>query len=149
MFLHPVPFNPVVVPIWADPMVWGTAALGMAAEIAVVQQLLRRHGDVTPHAAGPLFVANTCTFTLFVLWVHLFSQEEGPAIWLHVVWLEIAVILVEAQILGWLVQTGRVFRDRASVTLTVRQALGLSLCGNATSTVGPFLIGLLVALARI
>lgn len=140
--------NPIVVPAYADPSAWIFGFIGMAAEIAVVQRLLRRHGEVDPHSAGRLFVANVVTWGAFLVAVDRIDAGPGDVEPWHFALLEVGVVLAEALILQGLARRGLLLVKRASLELRLRRALLVSLLGNVVSILLPMLLLGAAALLR-
>lgn len=125
--------NPVVIPAYADPLIWGIALLAIFAEIAVAQFTLRRFGLSDPHFAGPLFVINICTWFPFLVAVDAFylRADAHGAPWL--LGLEAMVVVVETALL-YQACRGRFFSARTKWSpVSMRQAAWVSLLANAVS----------------
>jgi len=132
--------NPVVVPMYAEPVVWGFAIVAMAAEVRTVLWLLRRMRRDVAGLAAPLFLTNLTTWLPFLVAVDSLPARSGLGLTLSIGGLELAVIVVETFLLRALC-AGRLFaRNPRCGTVTLRQALGLSFAGNLASIVTSMLL---------
>jgi hypothetical protein len=121
--------NPVVVPAYANPVVWVIAFVAMWAEIRTECAMLRRWGwgkDVL----GTLLLVNLLTWLSFLVAMDRLEGEDLSPVW-TVSFLEAGVVAVEAA-LTWaaLKSRARAARGRA---ISWRGAFGVSFVGNQVS----------------
>lgn len=124
--------NPVVIPIYANPLTWVVAAIAILIEVRVWLIVLRRLGSNVSGLETPLAVVQLVTWVPF-----LFAVDAIPPTTEHVGWqiaaLEVSVVLVEVPLVlaaarGWFV------RPRLpSADMTWIQALVASFAGNLAS----------------
>lgn len=121
--------NPVVLPEYANPLVWSLAAIAMLAEIRTEVGMLRRLGwtaDVWPS----LLLVNGMTWLAFLIGIDRLGDGVLPIAW-TVALLEAAVVVVEALSIWWSL------RLRASAgagpALSLAAAFAVSALGNLVS----------------
>ena len=124
--------NPVVVPAYASPEIWGFALLAMWAEIGTELSMLRRMG-ITSGAIRPLMLINLMTWLAFLLAVDWFDGRGVHGSGLVVVFavLESLVVIVETILIRAMI--GRGVGGALRQPLMFVQALKVSLVGNSVS----------------
>src|SRR5262245_57284347 len=124
--------NPVVVPPYADPRVWGFALLAMWAEVYTVMGLLRRFGSGSQRLLAPLVGINLATWMLFLVGVDCADRCQLPMVTAITV-LEGLVVLVEAVLLHAMTRVRLFSRGVRCEPLTWSRAFFVSLVGNLVS----------------
>jgi len=125
--------NPIVVPIYAEPLVWCFAIVAMLIEVNTVAWLLRRTGRTVDRVKGPLGLLNLATWFPFLVAMDRVPDDSPLQFCSWVAGLEVAVIAVETVLIRELC-AGRLFlRDPGCGTVTFREAFGLSVAGNLAS----------------
>lgn len=142
----PMLANPILIPMYADPISWGIALLAVWAEVTVARAMLRRFGLTDVRFARPLYVINLSTWFAFLVavdhWLVWPDADGIPAL----AALEAAVVVVET-ILIFQACRGRCFSSRTDWRpLGVRQVAMVSLLANATSIAASLLGFLLLGL---
>ena len=124
--------NPVVVPAYASPEIWGFALLAMWAEIGTELSLLRRMGRAAG-AIRPLVIINVMTWLVFLLAVDWFDKRGVQGVGMAGVFaaLESLVVIVETILIR--ASIGRRERGAARQLLMWGQAVKVSLMGNLVS----------------
>lgn len=141
--LIPMLANPVLIPMYADPISWGIALLAVWAEVTVAQAMLRRFGLTDVRFARPLYVINLSTWFAFLVAVdHWLVYPKAGGIPVLVA-LEALVVVVETILIFQACQ-GRCFSSHTEWRpLGVRQVATVSLVANATS-IAASLLGFLL-----
>lgn len=125
--------NPILVPSYANPFLWGLAILAMMIEVRTVAWLLRRMGRNVDRVKGPLGLLNLATWFPFLVAMDRAPADTALQFTASVTVLEIVVMVVETFLIRELC-AGRLFlREPACGTVTLRQAIGLSIAGNLAS----------------
>lgn len=125
--------NPVALPAYADPLLWGIAIVALFFEVWATLRVLRRFGLVDPDFAGPLAMINLCTWIPFLIALDAIDAWPDDRLLLGVVVLELAVFAVETVLLYHAVR-GRFFSSRTQfVPLGVRPCALAAAVGNAVS----------------
>jgi hypothetical protein len=129
--------NPVVLPAYANPLVWTIALLALLAEVAVARALLARRGCRHASITHVLVFLNLGTWMAFLVAMELADRWrwlEGTARAVTTIGLlELGVVLVEGHLLREMAR-GRLFsRDFGGAALGLGQALWVSLCANLVS----------------
>lgn len=124
--------NPVVVPAYASPVIWGFALLAMWVEIGTEVPLLRRMG-MASGAIRPLVLINLMTWLAFLLAVDWFSGRgvQGSGMVVVIAALESLVVIVETILFRQTI--GRGVGGVSRQPLMFGQALKVSLVGNLVS----------------
>jgi len=124
--------NPVVVPAYSEPFVWGLALVAIWAEVRAVLWLLRRAGNDVPALQAPLFGVNLTTWFVLLIALDRADRWQLPMGW-TIAALEVVVVLVEAVLLHAATR-GRLFtRDLPVRPIGWGRALAVSLLGNLVS----------------
>ncbi|HEX6810099.1 MAG TPA: hypothetical protein VF384_00625 [Planctomycetota bacterium] len=135
--------NPVVVPLYADPMAWTLAFFAMGVEVAIVQRLLARTVNEASGLLGVLFAINLTTWFVFLIAVHL-ADGLGLNLPASITVLELLVVAAEMALLHS-AMCGRLFsRNLGLRAITWRRALGVSIAGNLASIAASILVPLAV-----
>jgi hypothetical protein len=135
--------NPVVVPAYATPEVWGLALLAMWAEIGTELALLRRM-RMSFGALRPLLLINVATWLSFLLAIDMCDKRgvRGAQMVGVVAALEAGVVIVEALLMRAMI--GRAMGSSPRQVLGLGQALRVSFLGNlvsiAVSIVAPIVL---------
>ena len=125
--------NPVVVPIYADPITWGIAICALCVEVWVVLQLLRRMHQNVKGLDGWLGVLNLVTWIPFLIAVDRLVPSSTAGAIAVIAGLEVAVIAVEAVLLHGLLR-GKLFAHGLPCRpIGWRDALRISFLGNLAS----------------
>lgn len=136
--------NPVVIPSYADPIIWAFALLAMCFEVWVVLQLLRRMHQNVKGLSGPLGVINLTTWFPFLVAMDHIVPAHGPAMTATIVALELAIVGIEAILIHALMR-GRFFaRGLSCRPISWRDALRVSFLGNLASVAMSIAVPLLV-----
>lgn len=131
--------NPVVVPAYASPLVWGFALLATWAEVGTALSMLRRMGKAAA-ALRPLLLINCMTWLAFLLamdWCDrhgLWDGRQGVQVVrfaIVVATLELLVVIVEALLLRAMLRV--VIGGGSRRALGLAQALQVSVVGNLVS----------------
>jgi hypothetical protein len=120
--------NPVIIPAYANPLMWAVALLAIWGEIATTTALLRRHA--AQGLARALFVFNAATWFAFLVAVDRLDAAGVKSFW-SIAELEGAVVVVETGLL-WIALRSRALAPRPVGLLTVLRAVFV---GNVVSVV--------------
>jgi hypothetical protein len=124
--------NPVVIPAYADPVIWVLAFVAMWAEVRSVLWVMRRLGSDVRGLLAPIFAINIATWFSFLIAVH-WVDRAGLPIAFALTSLEVVVVVIEAALLHSATR-GRVFtRGLPCTPLTWPRAVLVSFAGNVVS----------------
>ncbi|MFO1076396.1 MAG: hypothetical protein U1E73_01570 [Planctomycetota bacterium] len=137
--------NPIIVPVYADPITWGMALIAVLAEIVAAQVVLRRFGLTDPRFATPLFVVNVATWFPFLVAVDLLQlRYDAHAIPAYTV-LELMVVVIEAFLIRSATR-GQFFSSRfRCVPMDLKRSMMVSVVGNSVSVGVSLLLPLVLA----
>ena len=125
--------NPVVIPVYADPIVWSIGALGLVVEISLVARLIVAGRLQGSRVTDIVVLLNLLTWIAFLIAVDQLVAPATDGVVLTLTALELAVVVVEAIALRILThrrwpETVGPFRRLGFVA-----AFGVSLLGNVVS----------------
>ena len=124
--------NPILVPAYAEPIVWVFALAAMCAEVHTAQWVMQRLGSDVRGLFAPLLGMNLVTWFVFLVAVDRATRWPLPE-WLSITLLEVAVVLVETALLHSATR-GRLFtRGLPCTELSWPRALLVSFAGNLMS----------------
>lgn len=121
--------NPVVVPAYADPLLWCLAFLAMWAEIRTEAALLRRSGW-SNDVLGSLLLINIMTWVVFLFALDTIATGSTPPVQPTIL-LEAGVVVAEGVLL-WSALKLRA-RTGAGPALSLARVFAISAVGNLVS----------------
>jgi len=121
--------NPVVIPAYADPIIWVVALVAMWAEIGTEVAMLRRQ-TATIGLARTLLLINIMTWLAFLMAVDSLARHGSRLGW-GIAGLEVVVVVSESILLWTVLRSGS--RGRQHPPLGLLRVMWVALVGNLVS----------------